>query len=114
MTVTSWNAGREGMSPVRREVDIALHKQRLQIQAEQQRMELLAGLAAVEGVLDGADRFREGLAWLREHATAVTALALILLVLRPRFALRWGKRVWRGWRLYRQLRVGLESALASL
>lgn len=95
-------------------VALALRKQRLQLRAEQQRVELRAGMATVDGILDQVDRLRDGVAWLRNHAPLVSTIALLLLVARPRFTLRWIKRGWRGWRLYRRARSGLELALASL
>ena len=95
-------------------VALALRKQRLQIRAEQQREDLLAGLAAVDDVLDRVDRLRDGVEWLRHNAPVLSALALLLLVARPRFALRWIKRGIVAWQLYRRVRSGVESAVASL
>lgn len=93
-------------------VEIALRKQRLQFRAERERAEMMAGLAAVDVVLDGVDRLRDGVDWLRQHAPAVSTFALVLLLMRPRFTLRWAKRGVLGWQLYRRLRVGLEAALS--
>lgn len=93
-------------------VALALRKQRLQLRVEQQRAEVMAGLAVVDEVLDRVDRLRDGVAWLRHHAPAISTFALVLLVLRPRFTLRWARRGWLGWQLYRRLRDGLDSALA--
>lgn len=95
-------------------VEIALRKQRLQFRAEQQRAELMVGLEVVDGVLDGVDRLRDGVAWLRGHAPAVSTFALVLLILRPRFTLRWARRGVVGWQLYRRLRGGLEAGLARI
>jgi hypothetical protein len=96
------------------ETEIALRKQRLQILAEQQRAELMAGLAVVDEVLEPVDRLRDGLVWLRNNAPVVTTIVLVLVALRPRFALRWAKRGWLGWQLYRRLRGGLEATLSRL
>lgn len=90
-------------------LEIALRKQRLQFQAEQQRQELSAGLAVVDSVLDKVDRLRDGVHWLREHAPVVSTFALVLLLLRPRFTLRWARRGWLGWQLYRRLKGRLDS-----
>lgn len=93
-------------------VELALRKQRLQFRAEGQRVEIAAGLAAVDAVLNRVERLREGVDWLRQHAPAVSTFALVLLVLRPRFTLRWARRGWLGWQLYRRIRSGLASAAA--
>jgi hypothetical protein len=95
-------------------VALALRKQRLQLRAEQQRAELLAGLGAIDDVLNQVDRLRDGVEWLRRHAPVVATIGLLLLVLRPRFTMRWIKRGWLGWQLYRRLRGGLEAAMATL
>ena len=94
--------------------ELALRKQRLQIQAKQQRAELLAALETVETVEHKLTRLREGVDWLREHAPVVSVLVLVLLVARPSFTLRWIKRAWLGWRLYLRFRGGLASAMAAL
>lgn len=95
-------------------LELALRKQRLQLAAERQRAELLAGLEVVEGVLDRVDRLRDGVAWLRQHAPAVSTIALVLLFLRPRFTLRWLRRGWVGWQLVRRVRSGVDAALSRI
>lgn len=95
-------------------LELALRKQRLQLAAERQRTELLAGLAVVDGVLHRLDRLRDGVAWLRQHAPAVSTFVLVLLALRPRFALRWLRRGWVGWQLYRRVRSGVDAALSRI
>jgi hypothetical protein len=95
-------------------VALARRKQRLQLRAEQQRADLIASLRAMDEVLNQVDRLRDGIEWLRRHAPVVATIGLILLVLRPRFTMRWIKRGWLGWKLYRQMRAGVEAALATL
>jgi hypothetical protein len=94
-------------------LELALRKQRLQMRAESQRAELLVGVEAVEGVLARVDRLRDGISWLRHHAPAVSILVLVLLALRPRFTLRWLRRGWLGWQVFRRLRGGVETVLAQ-
>ena len=93
---------------------LARRKQRLLLRAEQQRADLLAGLGAMDEVLNQVDRLRDGVEWLRRHAPVVATIGLVLLVLRPRFTTRWIKRGWLGWKLYRRLRGGVEAALAAI
>lgn len=90
-------------------LELALRKQRLQFRAEQQRADLLVGVDAVDSVLHQAERLREGVAWLRHNAPAVSTFVLVLLVIRPRFTLRWARRGLLAWQLYRRLRSGLAS-----
>ncbi|HJV24889.1 MAG TPA: YqjK-like family protein [Aromatoleum sp.] len=104
------------MNPQRvaRAVEFALRKQRLQLRAEQQRAQMLQGLERIESVLDVADRVREGVRDLGRQAPLLSAGALLLVVLKPRFALRLAKRVWVGWAVYRRFGRGVEPLLGIL
>lgn len=95
-------------------VALALRKQRLQMKAEIQREELLGGLAVVESVLDRVDRLRDGIAWLRQNAPVVSTLVLLLLVVRPRFTLRWLRRGVVAWQFFRRVKRDLKVAVAGL
>jgi len=95
-------------------VALALRKQRLQMKAEIQREELLDGLAAVENVLDRVDRLRDGIDWLRHNAPVVSTIALLLLIARPRFTLRWLRRGIVAWQLFRRVKSGIRMAVAGL
>jgi hypothetical protein len=67
-------------------------------------------LATWQPALYWADRAREGWIWLRDHPEWPVGAALVLAIARPRRSLRWGLRLWSGWRLWRRL----QSAWASL
>ena len=54
-----------------------------------------------------ADRVRDGVHWLVEHPQWPLSAALILVVLRPRRALRWATFAWQGYSLYRRVQRGL-------
>lgn len=95
-------------------LELALRKQRLQFRAEQERVELLVGVDAVDAVLHQVDRLRDGVSWLRQHAPAVSTFVLVLLVLRPRFTLRWARRGFVTWQMYRRLRSGLNALTAQI
>lgn len=83
-------------------VELALRKQRLQMQAERQREDLARRLEGIEPVLDLADRARDGLAWARGHAPLLTGVAVFVLVSRPRLVWRLAKRAWLGWALWQR------------
>ena len=100
------------MSP--RQVELALRKQRLQFDAERQRETLVAGLERIEWVLDAVDRARDRAQGLREHVPLLAALALVVVLVRPRLALRAARRAWFGWLLYRRLERGLDPLIGFL
>lgn len=60
-------------------------------------------LAVLRPPLDLADQFRSGWRWLRAHPEWPIGVGLVVVVLRPRRAARWGLRLWTGWRLFRRL-----------
>lgn len=95
-------------------LELALRRQRLQFAAEHQREVIVAGLARVESVLDVVDRARDQVRGLRDHVPLLTALALAVVVIRPRGALRAARRAWFGWLLYRRLGRSLDSLIGYL
>ena len=69
------------------------------------------GLAPALGL---ADRGWAAGLWLRDHPL-LPAAALALLALRgPRRMLRWGRRAWSAWRLFRRLRAAWAPRAALL
>ena len=95
-------------------VEFALRKQRLQFRAEQQRTAIVGHIRRVESMLDVVDRARDGVHELRHHTPLLSAAALLLLVLKPRLALRVGRRAWVGWMVDRKLRPHLEPVRGFL
>ncbi len=94
------------MSP--EQVQLLLRKQRLQLRIAQQRAACVGLLEEVEGLLSTAQRLRglgariAGL--VREHGSTLgAALGAMVLLWRPRGALRWLRR---GWMLWLGLRRG--------
>jgi hypothetical protein len=95
-------------------LELALRKQRLQIKAEQQREGVMAALEVADSVLARVHRLQDGVAWMRHNAPAVSAFILVLLLMRPRFTLRWVKRALVGWQMYHHLRGRLDAALQRI
>lgn len=56
-----------------------------------------------------ADRVREGWRWLRAHPEVPLAALVVVAVLRPRRAWRWGLRAWSGWLTLRRLQRRLQG-----
>lgn len=89
-------------------LELALRKQRLQIRAEAERRDMVRHLGGVDAVLDTVDRVRDQIRdtvqWAREKAPILSLALLVLLVTRPRRAIRLAQRVWVGWLIWRRVR----------
>ena len=95
----------------RRQIDLALRKQKLQMRADAQRTDLTRRLAGIDGALDRVDSLRDNLAWAKDKIPVLSVALLVVLAAKPRLTLRLAKRAWVGWLLVRQARGGRLSAL---
>ena len=69
----------------------------LQQQSAQLRDRLEGQVQALQPVWQVVDGTQRGVGWLRQRPW-VLALGLLVLARKPRTALHWGWRAWRGWR----------------
>ncbi len=99
------------MSP--RELELALKKQRLQIQSAALRTHLARQARAFEPAFGAVDVVRTGYVWLRDRPQIWVAAAVAIAVAKPAVVWRWFKRgvVW--WQAARQMR-GWAEHLAPL
>lgn len=87
-----------------RQLELALRKQRLQLQCEAERAALaahVAGLAPAFKVVDGT---LAAVDWLRAQPRLLIGAAAAVMFLRPRWMWRWGLRGFSLWRLTQNLR----------
>jgi hypothetical protein len=94
-----------------RQIDLALRKQKLQMQAAAQRADMRQRLAGIDGALDRVDAVRDNLAWAKDKIPLLSVALLVVLAAKPKLTLRLAKRAWVGWLLVRQARGGRLSAL---
>ena len=94
-----------------RQIDLALRKQKLQMQAAAQRTDMTRRLAGIDGTLDRVDSLRDNLAWAKDKIPLLSVALLVVLAAKPKLTLRLAKRAWVGWLLVRQARGGRLSAL---
>ena len=95
----------------RRRVGALLERQhRLLLRSTELRGRLAADAVVLRRPLALADRVREGWRWLRVHPEVPLAALVVVAVLRPRRAWRWGLRAWSGWLMLRRLQRRLQGA----
>lgn len=89
---------------MRSALELALEKQRLQLEAAGQRLALGEHIRHLGPVFDVADRFNEGVRWAKHHPAIVAAAVALIAALRPRarrFLWRWSKRAFLAWQFWR-------------
>lgn len=94
-------------------MELALKKQRLQLQAAAQRLELAQRLQAWAPAFAAADAVAGGLRWLKTHPQWLAGAAAVLLVVRPRAFFRWLRRGFFAWQAWRRARRALETLLPA-
>jgi pterin-4a-carbinolamine dehydratase len=86
-------------------VELALKRQRLQLRAGAQRLELRQQLTAYAPVVKFADQVRAGIEYVKHHPHWLVGIAVAVVVARPRRAFRWLRRGFVAWQLYRRVRA---------
>lgn len=87
----------------RRATELALHQRQLLLRSTELRLRLMDDAQVLAPPLRLADRVHAGWRWLRDHPEVPLAAVAVVVVLRPRRALRWGLRLWTGWQTFRRL-----------
>ena len=95
-------------------VELALKKQRLQLQSAALRDALAENAGTYQSAFAVADRMKRGVAWLIRHPALPVAALVAVLVARPRAVLRLAGRGWLLWGTLKQVRATAESLLAHL
>lgn len=94
-------------------VELALKKQRLQLQAAAQRVMILRALQSASPAFGVADKARAAARWAKAHPEWLAGAAAVLLVARPRAFFRWTKRGLFIWQALRRLRGTIASILPA-
>jgi hypothetical protein len=94
-------------------IELALKKQRLQLQAAAQRVMIMHALASASPAFGVAEKVRSGWRWAKSHPEWLVGIGVALVVARPRAFFRWAKRGFFVWRSLRRLRIAVESVLPA-
>jgi hypothetical protein len=86
-----------------RELALARRQQRLIFRSAELRHRWAGAATPFRVPLATADRVVDAGRWVQAHPEALLAGAVVLVLLRPRRALRWGFRLWSGWRLWQRV-----------
>ena len=81
---------------------LQLRREALRLRSAELRVSIAHDLQALQAPAAWVDRGLSGLRWLRAHPALPIGDAVALAVLRPRRAMRWGARLWWGWRLWQR------------
>lgn len=91
-----------------KQLQLALDKQRLQMQSTTQRAALAVAGAGVAPLFAAADTVRDGFRWLVRNPVWVVGGVAVLVVAQPRRMARWVRRgivAWQAWRRVQQWRL---------
>ena len=94
-------------------VELALKRQRLQLQAAAQRVMIMQAIESAAPAFGAAEKVRSGLRWAKAHPEWLAGIGVALLVARPRAFFRWAKRGFFVWRSLHRLRGAVESVLPA-
>lgn len=93
----------------RRAAALAQRQRRLLARSGELRLHLAAEAAVLQRPLELADRVHQGWRWLRTHPEVPLVGLVVVAVLRPRRAWRWGMRLWLGWRTLQRVQRRLRA-----
>jgi hypothetical protein len=94
-------------------LELALKKQRLQIESEALRGDFGRHAAGLTPLFTGADLVVEGVCWARRNPQIVVGAGVALMVARPKRAWRWARRAFFGWQAWQKLRQFLPSRVSA-
>jgi YqjK-like protein len=89
--------------------ELQLRRERLRMRSAELRLTIADRSQAFAPPLALADQAQAGVRWLRAHPEWPLGTLALLLVMRPRRVLRWGGRLWMGWRLWRRGQRALQA-----
>ena len=92
-------------------LELALKKQRLQIASEGLRADFGRCASGVTPAFIGADMAVAAAHWVRRNKEFVVAVAVGLVIIRPKSALGWARRAFLAWRIWHNLEGFLERRL---
>ena len=82
--------------------ELQLKRERLRVRSAELRLAVQRESQVLQLPLAVADQVVAGARWLRRNPEWPLGALVVLVVLRPRRALRWAGRAWWGWRLWRK------------
>lgn len=84
-------------------LELALRKQRLQLQSAAQREALVAAAVGIAPLFVAVDAVRDGVRWLKRHPEWLVGGLVALVVAKPRAVARWARRAFFAWQAWRRV-----------
>lgn len=92
-------------------IELALKKQRLQIASDALRARIGFEASRLAPAFIGADMAVVAAHWVRRNKELVVAVAVALIVIRPRSAIGWARRAFVAWRIWHNLEEFMDRRL---
>lgn len=86
----------------REQAELQIRREQLRLRSTELRLKLATQSQVLVAPLALADQVRAGLLWLRAHPQTPLLVLGVLLLARPRRALRWAGRAWWAWGLWQR------------
>lgn len=90
--------------------ELQVRRERLRLRSTELRLQVAAQAQVLAAPLAVADQVRAGARWLRAHPEGPLLVLALVVVVRPRRALRWAGRLWWGWGVWQRGRRWLATA----
>ena len=87
--------------------ELLARRERLRLRSAELRLRIAGDAQVLRSPLALADQVRSGVHWLRTHPEWPLGALVMVVIVRPRRALRWAGKLWWGWRLWRRAQRAL-------
>ena len=98
----------------RRRRELQLRREQLGTRSTELRLMIAEHSRVLVTPLALADQVRAGVRWLRTHPEWPLGALALVVILRPRRAVRWAGSLWWGWRLWQRGQRALQGLAAQL
>jgi hypothetical protein len=92
------------------QAELQVERERLRLRSTELRLQVARQAQVLVAPLAVADQVQAGVRWLRAHPEGPLLVLGLVIVARPRRALRWAGRLWWGWGLWQRGRRWLATA----
>ena len=92
----------------REQAELQIRRERLRLRSTELRLQVAGQAQVLVAPLALADKVRGGLRWLQAHPEVPLLVLGLVVIARPRRALRWAGQLWWGWGVWQRGRRWLQ------